>query len=153
MKYILIFVCLSVFLLAESVEISIVSDNFSADENKHISTFTSNVKIVKQSDKISANKVVVKFDNNNTPISYEAFGSVHFTISLKNSTVDGSCEKLVYLPVGKIYTLSSKVDIVEYPSGRKMKANNVKIDTINAKTVVSGSAKKPVKFIFNIQEK
>ncbi len=135
-----------------SVEMSIVSDNFSADEAKHISVFSGNVKIVKLNDTIKSQKVIVKFDNKNKPLSYEASGSVDFVISLKDSTISGSCESLVYNPLSKIYTLKGRVDVIEMPSKRKLKANIVKIDTINAKTIVSGTKVKPVKFIFNIEE-
>ncbi len=146
--YLLVFVSLGF----SSTQMSIVADNFSADEVKHISVFSGNVKIVKKDDKISSNKVIVKFDKKNKPLSYTASNGVRFSISLKNSSISGSCESLVYNPLSKIYTLSGKVDVIEMPSKRKLKANIVKIDTINAKTVVSGTKVKPVKFIFNIEE-
>ncbi len=146
--YLIIFVSLGF----SSTQMSIVSDSFSADEAKKISIFSGHVKIVKDSDTISSNKVIVKFDKNNKPIFYEANGAVEFSISLKKSTISGSCERLTYNPMSKIYTLGGKVDILELPSKRKLKANKVKIDTINSRTEVSGTKSKPVKFIFNIEE-
>ena len=146
--YLIIFVSLGF----SSTQMSIASDSFSADEAKKISIFSGHVKIVKDSDTISSNKVIVKFDKNNKPIFYEANGAVEFSISLKKSTISGSCERLTYNPMSKIYTLGGKVDILELPSKRKLKANKVKIDTINSRTEVSGTKSKPVKFIFNIEE-
>jgi len=146
--YLIIFVSLGF----SNTQMSIVSDSFSADEAKKISIFSGHVKIVKDSDTISSNKVIVKFDKNNKPIFYEANGAVEFSISLKKSTISGSCERLTYNPMSKIYTLGGKVDILELPSKRKLKANKVKIDTINSRTEVSGTKSKPVKFIFNIEE-
>ncbi len=151
MKY-LFYLLLVVSFGFSSVEMSIVSDKFKADEAKHISIFSGNVKIVKLNDTIKSKKAVVTFDEKNKPLSYEASGNVQFSISLKDSVISGSCESLVYDPVSKIYTLSGSVDVIEMPSKRKLKANSVKIDTINAKTVVSGTKVKPVKFIFNIEE-
>ncbi len=151
-KYVFFCILLVSYLFAKSVEINIVSDDFKSDENKHLSVFSGNVKIVKQNDKILANLVQVSFDKDNKPLVYEARGSVNFTISLKDSVVSGQCEKLVYKPLGKIYTLINKVDIVEFPSNRKLKANKVTIDTINGKILVNGNKKKPIKFIFNVEE-
>jgi len=152
MKYIVIISLLVVSLFSKSVEVSIVSNDFKADETKKESVFLGSVKIKKESDEITADRVIVKFDDKNKPISYKAVGNVKFNISMKKSSMKGSCKELEYSPLRKIYTLRGGVDIVEYPSKRKLNANYVTIDTVHKRTVVSGDRKKPVKFIFNIEE-
>ncbi len=149
--FFLIFFCSLLF--SKTVQMNIVADNFKADEKRGESIFFGHVKITKESDIITSKKVIVKFDKENKPISYEAIEDVNFSITLKEELIRGSCQKLTYDPVSKIYTLSKNVDVIELPSNRKLKANYVKIDTILGRISVTGSKNKPIKFIFNVEEK
>ena len=55
-------------LLAEQVEVT--ADKFFADEKKKISVFEGNVKVVKQSDKLLAQKVLIEFDDKKQPLQH-----------------------------------------------------------------------------------
>lgn len=49
-----------------AAQVEIIADKFFADEKKKISIFEGNVKVTKESDKITANKITVEFDDNTT---------------------------------------------------------------------------------------
>jgi lipopolysaccharide export system protein LptA len=153
MKKFLILLSTIMMVYAGSTKVSISSNNFEADENKHQTTFNGNVVIIKLADKIKSQKAIVDFDQDNKPIQYKVFQNVTFTISLKNSVLTGSCEELSFVPKSKIYILNTKVDITESPTNRKIQASKVIIDTKINKINILGDKTKPVKFIFEVEDK
>lgn len=148
---ILFILILNISLFANQL-VNIEAENFIADQNTLTTTFTTNIKIVKADDKIFADKVIVLFDKENTPIKYEATKNVKFSLLTKKSLIVGSCESLTYSPKSKNYTLQGSVKIDDPSLGRKISASKVIIDQVNGKTIITGQKKKPVKFIFDIKE-
>jgi len=151
--YVLFFILLSISASAKQTQISITADSFEANENKHQTIFDGNVNIKKDSDTIKASKAEVQFDSKNKPVKYRAFNKVEFSITLKNSTLFGSCSELVFVPKSKVYILSGNVTIDELPTKRKIQASKVIIDSKTNKINISGEKNKPVKFIFEVEEK
>jgi len=138
---------------AQTTQISISADSFEADENKHQTLFNKNVLITKNLDKIKASKAIVNFNQENKPIKYTASGKVEFSIILKDSTLYGGCDELVFVPKSKVYILNGHVNINELPTKRKIQATKVIIDTKSNKINITGEKNKPVKFIFEVEEK
>jgi lipopolysaccharide export system protein LptA len=153
-KYFLFLFILTITLLfSKTTQISITSDSFEANENKHQTIFNGNVSISKLSDTINSQKAVVRFDKNNKPIEYKVFKDVSFSISLKDSVLTGSCDELIYVPKSKVYKLNGHVNIVQSPTNRKIQATKVIIDTKINKINIIGQKNKPVKFIFEVEDK
>jgi lipopolysaccharide export system protein LptA len=138
---------------ATTTQVSITANSFEAYESKHETIFNGNVIITKKSDTIKSQKAIVKFDTNNKPKEYIVLNNITFKISLKDSTLNGSCKKLIFVPKSKIYTLEGSVNITQSPSNRKIQASKVIIDTKINKINILGEDKKPVKFIFEVEEK
>jgi len=150
MKIFLILV-LSITLWANQ-SLNIEAEHFEADQNSMKTIFTGSVKIIKIDDKIFADKVIVIFNPDNTPSSYEATNNVTFSLLTKKSQIVGSCDTLNYIPKSKKYTLEGHVEIDDPTLSRKISASKVIIDQVSGKTIITGKKKKPVKFIFDIKE-
>ena len=133
--------------------VMITADEFRANENSLKSTFLGHVKIVKKDDKIFSNIVTIFFDKDKKPIKYEAKKNVKFTIKLKDSFLDGSANRLVYVPKSNKYILEGKVDVKEFPQNRKIQASKVIINLNENKIDIFGEKNRPVKFIFEVEDK
>jgi lipopolysaccharide export system protein LptA len=131
---------------------TVKSDRFEANENKHQTVFTGHVNVKKEQDTIDSNSLTVFFDNDNKPIKYTAQDDVKLSITLKNSTIKGSAKTLEFVPKSKVYTLTHDVKLTQLPSQRKIQATKVIIDTKNDKITITGQDKDPAVFIFNIEE-
>jgi len=153
MKKLIMMLISAIYAFSAVTKVYITSDSFEADENKHQTIFTGSVNIKKLQDNIRANLAVVDFDKENKPIKYKAEDSVTFTIVLKNSILDGSCDELVYVPNSKNYILTGHVKINETPTNRKIQATKVIIDTNINKINIFGEKNRPVKFIFEVEDK
>jgi lipopolysaccharide export system protein LptA len=150
MKVILFFLLFINYLYAQKVEIT--ADSFEADEKKHISTLIGNVTILKGADLIRADKLIVKFDNDNKPIKYIANGNISFNIITKNQEFDGSAQKLLYNPKTLKYEISGNAIINEKKQHQKLIGEKIVIDRISGKSKILGAKNQPVKFIFDVKE-
>jgi len=146
---VLFFVCI-VDLYAEKVEI--VSDNMYAQDMKKEVEFIGNVKIRQLENSIFADKVRVYFNDRNETDKYEAQGSVEFEFKDKKNHYKGMAEKVIYLPAKSKYKLIGKAEIEDIANSRHIKANKIVLDMMQGDAKVYGSKKKPVKFIFEMEQ-
>ena len=114
------------FLNAEQVEIT--SNDFFADENKQISEFVGNVNIKKGSyDELKANKVVVHFDKKRHTLTYE--------------------------PAKQTYTVTGNGYLHEVETDKNVYGDKIVVNQKDGTYSVNSDEKKPVKFIFQIEDK
>ncbi len=140
-------------LFGEKLEIT--SKKFEADEKGGIAKFLGNVIVLKGSDKIEANEVVIIFSNNKDnkePIKYEAKGRVKFLIKIDTKEYVGASEYAIYEPKKKEYLLIGNADITETTTGKRIFANKIFLNELNGKAEIFGDEDKPAKFIFTIKE-
>ncbi|MBE2986920.1 lipopolysaccharide transport periplasmic protein LptA [Campylobacter sp. RM12920] len=139
-------------LSAEQVEIT--SDSFFADENKQRSEFKGNVHIKKGSyDELFADKVVVHFDAKRQPTKYIATGNAKFKVFMKEKHYNGKGETLTYEPVKEIYTISGNGHLHEQESDKNVYGEKITINQTQGTYNVNSNDNKPVKFIFQIEDK
>jgi len=145
-------VLLSLHLLqAHQVEIS--ADAFEADEKKMFSILKGNVLLKKGKDIVHADTLTVFFDKTNKPKKYMAEGNIRFSIQTDKQRFDGKAAKLLYNPKTLQYEVSGDAFIHEKTQNRKVYGETIIIDRINGKSSIKGSQKRPVKFIFEVEEK
>ena len=137
-------------LLAEQVEVT--ADKFFADEKKKISVFEGNVKVVKQSDKLLAQKVLIEFDDKKQPLRYIATGDAKVNMTMNEKKYYGEAEKMTYEPNKSTYVLEKKAFLHELESDKKVYGDYIKADQISGQYEVDGKGKAPVKFIFKVEE-
>ncbi len=150
LKTILI-IFLSITLFAEKVEIT--SDSMKAENLKKEVHFIGNVKVKQLKNWLHGDKVIVYFDENNETKMYEAIGSVTFEFNEEKSVYKGSAEKIIYYPAKSQYILTGKAIIDDVLNKRHVNGNLITLDTITGNARVEGNKKKPVKFIFDMENK
>ncbi len=148
---ILFFISLSLTLFAQKVEIT--SDSMKAENTKKEVQFIGNVKIKQLKNWLHADHVIVYFDENNATKMYEATGSVIFEFNEKKSFYKGSADKVNYYPKKSQYILTGKAVIDDLLNKRHVNGELITLNIITGDVNVKGNNKKPVKFIFDMEEK
>ena len=145
---------LSSLLIASSLisqELKIKANAFHADESKGISIFEGQVKIVRDKDKLDADKVTVYTNDLNEPIKYIAKGNASFTIVTKNEAVyTGKAQKVIYQPTTKEYHFFTDVHLKQVNEKKEIIGNEVVLKTIEGKAYAKGAKSEPVIMIFNM---
>lgn len=148
----MLFLFLTLFGQAE--ELRVVAENFDADEQKGISTFTGNVKIEKGSDELNASKVVIYVDKARKPTKYIAEGDVSFYIRTENNdTYRGRSQKAVFVPAEKIYRFYTDVHLKQINRHKEINGDEVVLDALKGRAVAKGAEKKPVIMTFQLEDK
>jgi len=147
---------LSTFLLAQVQQLVIDAKNFEADDKKGISIFTGDVKIKMGKDILNAQKVEIFFVNkkgseNKVPSKYIATGKVNFEIVTELKHYVGNGDKIIYSPIKQEYTVIGNGFLQEKNDDRKIYGDKIYVNQLSGEARVSGSDKKPVRFIINIE--
>lgn len=100
---------------------------------------------------LQGDKVVVYFDENNETNKYEAIGNVTFEFKKENSFYRGHANKVTYMPTKAEYILKGKAVIEDKINQRHVNGNEIVFNMLTGDAKVKGSAKKPVKFIFDME--
>ena len=149
----IIYVCILLFFstitYAEKVEIT--SDDMYAQNIQKEVHFNGNVKIKQLENWIHADKVIVYFNENNETNKYEALGKVKFEFKDSKNHYKGKSDTLVYLPIKSKYILTGKSEIDDIENKRHINGDKITLDMISGDAKVEGNNKKPVKFIFDME--
>lgn len=146
----ILFFMLSIFLMADKVEIS--SDSMKAEELKKEIHFMGNVKIKQLKSWIEGDKVIVYFDDNNQTSRYEAIGAVSFEFKKDNRFYKGKANRVVYAPLESKYILTGNAQIDDMVNKRHINGENITLDLNSGFADVVGKKEEPVKFIFETSE-
>lgn len=138
-------------LFAEQVEVT--ADDFYADEKKLVSEFSGNVKIQKGKDVLTANKVLIYFDTKRNPLKYVATGDAKFKVFIQNKNYNGSGNELIYEPTPNLYTINGNGFLHEEETDKKVYGEKITVNQNSGVYNVNSGNKKPVKFIFQVEEK
>jgi lipopolysaccharide export system protein LptA len=141
-------------LYGASEQVEITSDRFEADEVKLVTKFIGHVHMKKGRDELNASKVIVYFDKKRKPKRYEAIGNASFVILMKKEgqLYTGKADRLVYLPARQRYELYGDVVLKEPRLDRTVRGEKVVVEKLSGKASVEGNGKRPVKFIFKVEE-
>ncbi|ANE33975.1 lipopolysaccharide transport periplasmic protein LptA [Campylobacter hyointestinalis] len=143
---------LAINLNAERIEVT--SEDFFADEKALVSDLKGNVVIKKGDyDTLNADFVKIFFDKNKQPIKYVATGNAKFKFILNEKNYDGSGEELTYEPSKQLYTLKQNAYIHEMQTDKKVYGDIITVNQLEGTYKVTSKDKKPVKFIFQIEDK
>ncbi|WP_169974137.1 MULTISPECIES: lipopolysaccharide transport periplasmic protein LptA [unclassified Campylobacter] len=150
-KIILAFIFSILPLVAQNVEVT--ADDFFADENKFISELSGNVSVKKGKDILSADKVVIHFDKNRNPIKYVATGNAKFKVFIKDKNYNGSGHELIYEPKSNLYTINGSGFLHEVDSDKRIYGEKISVNQNSGTYSVNSGNKKPVKFVFQVEDK
>jgi lipopolysaccharide export system protein LptA len=135
-----------------AAQVEVTAEKFFADEKKKISTFEGNVVVIKESDKLTANKVLIEFDDKKQPLRYIALGNAHVAMLMNGKKYIGEAEKMTYEPNQSTYVLEKKAFLHEIETDKKVYGDYIKADQISGQYEVDGKGKAPVKFIFKVED-
>ena len=139
--------------LAHAEKVEITSDSMNAvNMNKQVH-FMGHVKITQSQNWLHGDKVIVYFDENNETNKYEAIGTVKFEFHKAKSFYKGKADKVTYFPLTSQYFLEGKAVIDDKINKRHVAGDEIVFDMLTGSAKVKGSAKKPVKFIFDMESK
>lgn len=141
----------SLLLFADKVEI--VSDTMEAQNLKKEVHFVGNVKIKQLKNSLYGDKVIVYFNDNNKTKKYEAIGAVRFEFEQEKGHYKGHADRVTYYPLKSQYILKGKAVIDDVVNKRHIDGNEIILDVLTGKVKIKGSNKKPVKFIFDMENK
>jgi lipopolysaccharide export system protein LptA len=147
LKITLLFV-LSLSLYAEKVEIT--SDSMHAESFNHEIHFIGNAKVKQLKDWITADKIIVYFDDNNQTKMYKAFGNADFEFQNDKGHYIGNAEEVEYNPNTSVYILTQKAFINDLLNKRTAKGDKITVDMLTGKSKVMGTRNRPVKFELNM---
>ena len=134
-----------------SQELKIKANSFYADEKKCISIFEGEVKIVREKDKLDADKVTVYTNDKNEPVRYVAQGNTSFYIVAKDGTLyTGKAGKVIYQPKEKEYHFFRDVHLRQINEKKEIIGDEVVLKTIEGKAYAKGAKSEPVIMIFNM---
>ena len=148
---IILLISISITLFAEKVEVT--SDSMKAEDLKKEVHFIGDVTVKQLKSWLHGDKVIVYFDENNETKMYEAIGSVTFEFKKEESFYKGSADKVTYYPTKSQYILTGKAFIDDLINKRHVNGDEIILDMITGNAKVKGNKKKPVKFIFDIEDK
>ena len=138
-------------LFAEKVEIT--SDSMNAEKlNKEVH-FIGNAKVKQLKDWITADEIIVYFNENNETDRYKALGNVDFEFENEKGHYLGSSDVVVYYPMKSLYVLTGKAKVKDLMNKRSAKGDEITVDMLTGHSDVKGTKKKPVKFIFDMEKK
>ena len=140
---------MSITLFAEKVEVT--SDSMKAEDLKKEVHFIGDVTVKQLKSWLHGDKVIVYFDENNETKMYEAIGSVTFEFQNEESFYKGSADKVTYYPTSSQYILIGKAVIDDLINKRHVNGDEITLDMITGNANVKGNKKKPVKFIFDME--
>ena len=151
-----IFTSLLVLLLSVALhaqKINVTSSSMTAEDMKKEVHFIDNAKAVQGESWIHGDEIIVYFDENNQTKKYQAIGTVTFEFKEQENHYTGSADKVTYYPVKSTYVLVGKAIIDDVINKRHVNGDEITLDMTTGNANVKGSKKKPVKFIFDMQEK
>ncbi len=140
-------------LVACASNLEITSDDFFYKDGDNKATFSGHVVAKEQKNLINSNKLIVYLDKDSEAKKYEAIGNVYFEIVNSKKDINGTCNKLTYLPKEDKYILVGKVVIEDRKNKRKVFGDEVIVDNKKGTSYANSKSKKPVKFIFKVKSK
>lgn len=134
-------------------QVEITAKNFVADESKGETVITGDVVVVRGSDKLTSDSLVVFFDKKNRPQKYEAHGSVKFNITLQDGRkIKGSSKSAIYDPSKNEYHLLGDALVEEIGKENIARGEKIVINRVSGFANVSGGSKAPARLIFTFEE-
>lgn len=155
MRFFLILSLSICFMFAEKLIID--AKKFEAYDEKGLSVFTGNVKMVKEKDELKSDKLEIYLSKKvvgqkREALKYIAFGNVKFKVKTANKFYEGKGDKVVYDPKKLQYIITGNGFLKEVTEDKKLYGDKIFIDQATGEAKVSGTDNKPVRFIIDLGE-
>ena len=109
--------------------------------------------ITKGKDKLVADKLVITFNKERQPLKYVASGNATIDMIMNESVYFGKAQTMIYDPIKDQYTLIKNAFLHEKVTNKKVYGEKIFVNQTTGRYEVESDGKKPVKFIFKVEEK
>ena len=138
-------------LMADIVDIK--ADHFYANDINQEAYFEGNAKIKQDKNEFNASKITVFFNDQRKAEKYIATGDVKFDLTEKKIHYLGEAGSVTYSPKSSKYLFKKNVVLKDLTNNRVIKAESVSLDLKTGLADIKGKKKKPVHFIFEIEDR
>jgi lipopolysaccharide export system protein LptA len=138
-------------LLLSAQKLEITADEFVAEDAQKQVNFIGNAHIKQGEATVSAGKIVLYFNEDNSTKMYEAVEAVSFHIKRSKSNYTGSCQSMQYLPNTQQYILRGNVKIKDKSNKRDILANRIDINIKTGAFTIKGNKKHAAKLTFEMK--
>lgn len=136
---------------AELLEIS--AEKIYTNQLKGETKITGNVEIIKEQDRLNADEVLIKTDQNRKPLKYTADGNVKFRVTLQDGKLmQGRAKTVIYDAVKDEYLLRGRAYVQEEGKPNAIKGDEIVLNRTAGSASVVGTKKKPAKITFSLDE-
>lgn len=147
--------CFSILLAASGVaaemQVEITAKSFVADDSQRRATLSGEVVVSQGADRLTADRLVVFFDTQRRPLSYDAEGNVRFAIRLLDGRAfRGSSEKAFYSVSNGRYRLEGNAFLEEIGKTNTLRGHEITIDRSSGLLNVAGDQDRPARLIFSL---
>jgi lipopolysaccharide export system protein LptA len=153
MRKIYLFIFINLTFLLNAQEVQIQADHFHADDISKMAYFEGNAEIKHGLSEFYASKIVVYFNKKKKASKYEAIGNVRFDITENGVHYKGHAQKISYQPNSSKYFFWGDVLLMDLTNNRKIEAQKISLDLKTGYADITGGKKKPVRFIFEIEDR
>lgn len=155
MKFLLMVLLSFTLLLGAQEKLIIDAKNFETNDSKGLTIFTGDVKLKMSKDKLNSQRLEIYMKPKSKgkakePLKYIATGNASFEIHTNGKIYKGKGGKIIYNPKSQEYTVLGDGHIKEEIEGKELFGDKIFINQVTGNAKVSGSSKKPVRFIINV---
>ncbi len=156
MKFLIVLMLSITLLFSAETDVDIKANNFSADKSKNIIIFTGQVSMIKGSDTLYCDKLVVHTNNsgngNKTDIqSYIATGHVNIKLKRPDTLMIGKGDQIRFNVDTMIYEIIGNGYLEDTVGQKIIKGEKIHYDAKNENTNIDGGKNKPVQFKFKME--
>lgn len=155
MKFLIGLFITTTLLFSQTDKLIIDAKNFETNDSTGLSIFTGNVKLKMGKDRLNSDKLDIYVKPNTKgkakePLKYIATGKVDFELYSNAKHYIGKGKKVIFNPNTKEYTVIGDGYLKEITEEKELYGEKIFINQITGNARVSGTEKKPVRFILNI---
>ena len=85
-------------------------------------------------------------------VENKAIGNVDFEFKNDKAHYKGKADTVEYFPLKSLYILTGKSNVDDLLNKRSVKGDKITVDMLTGDSIVEGTRKKPVKFIFEMKD-
>lgn len=155
MKFLIGLFITTTLLFSQTDKLIIDAKNFETNDANGLSIFTGNVKLKMGKDRLNSDKLEIYLEANSKgkakkPLKYIATGNVSLELYSNAKHYKGKGDKIIFNPNTKEYTVIGNGYLNEVSEEKELYGEKIFINQITGNARVSGTEKKPVRFILNI---
>jgi len=151
MRKILAFL-LCLIAVVESGRLEVTAEKFIQLEKKNMTIFEGNAHVKDGKSNVWADKFIIYANKDSNASIYKAIGNVRFEINRPGEHFKGRCDRLIYSVKTMSYRLIGHAKVDDLLHKRSLSGDEILLDNKKHQTSAISDKKKPVKFVFQMED-